>query len=132
MDKKDRRTGTGAVPTYNRKAFISIARDRGYMSDISLCYHMGKLLGCSQSTAQNMIRQGAFGVSAILAISAWLEMTPKEFCDTWLHGYFQEDAQGHFHAIYEDAEYFVKRRNRYREQSQIVQYWEPRYQDETK
>ena len=54
--------------------------------------------------------KGRFTWGQVLVLGAWLQMTPKEFCDIFLSGYFTE-YYGRYIASYDnlDREVLLKR-----------------------
>lgn len=81
---------------------MTIAADRGYLSELSVTVDIAKKLGMARKTVENMLATGRFTWERLLVLGAMFEMTPREFCGCFLDGYFQEDAQGHFVATVED------------------------------
>lgn len=81
-----------------------IARDRGYFNDVSMSAVISEALNITISGAKSMLESGRLTWSQCIIIGAVLEMTPKEFCDTFLHGYFREVADGVYKAHVDDTE----------------------------
>lgn len=77
------------VPTWNRECFDCVCRDRGYQSDSSVALKLSEELGYSTKTIKEMLRTGRMTWGQVLVIGSVFEMTPREFCDSFLYGYFQ-------------------------------------------
>ena len=76
---------------WDRGKFILVARDRGYQTDEAIAGAVSKQLGISFRKAQLMIDSGRFTWGQIMLTGALFEMTPKEFCDIFMAGYFIEE-----------------------------------------
>lgn len=94
----------GYLPTWDKEKFLLIAADRGYLSERSAVYAVSVAIDVTYSQARTLLRRGRFKWEQILVIGAKFEMTPKEFCDCFLSGYFSENASGHFRAHLTDSE----------------------------
>lgn len=81
-----------------------IAQDRGYFNDLSMSAVISEALNITVSGAKSMLESGRLTWSQCIIIGAVFEMTPKEFCDTFLHGYFHEVTDGVFKARVDDVE----------------------------
>ena len=83
--------------------FKLIARDRGYQTDEAIIYAIGEEVGLSRIKAKTLFETGRFTWGQVMCLGAMFEMTPKEFCDTFLSGYFVE-MYGEFRASYENVD----------------------------
>lgn len=90
------------LPTWNRNVFMSIAADRGYISEVHLVRDIADRLNLATSQVRKMLNTGRFTWERLLILGAMLEMTPREFCGCFLDGYFREDTQGHFIAMLDE------------------------------
>lgn len=87
---------TRPLPTWNKDRLLLVAKDRGYPTEASVVNAVGKELELSRSTVADMIGTGRFRWEQILVIGSMFEMSPREFCDVFLSGFFIEDNNGHF------------------------------------
>ena len=92
------------VITWDIETLMSVARDRGYFTEIALVATIAEALNISVTGAKAMLQVGKLSWSQCIIIGAVLEMTPKEFCDVFLNGYFKEVADGVFKAQVDDIE----------------------------
>lgn len=91
------------VTTWDADRFRLIARDRGYYSDESLAAIISETLDCTLIFAKRLIKTGRISFNQCLVLGSLFEMTPKEFCDAFLGGYFKEVGEsGVFRAYVED------------------------------
>lgn len=90
----------GLAVSWDKEKFMSIAADRGYQTEGSLIGDIAKELELDRSGAQLIINRGRFTWGQVLCLGALLEMTPKEFCDTFLAGFFI-DQYGEYRASIE-------------------------------
>lgn len=87
--------------SWNKERFMFIATDRGYQTEGALIGDIAKELVLDRSGAKLLVDKGRFTWGQVLCLGAMLEMTPKEFCDTFLAGYFVEQ-QGEYRASYDN------------------------------
>lgn len=90
----------GLAVSWDKEKFMSIAADRGYQTEGSLIGDIAQELEMDRSGAQLIIDRGRFTWGQVLCLGALLEMTPKEFCDTFLAGFFV-DQHGEYRASIE-------------------------------
>lgn len=83
------------VPHWNRDTLKSITFDRGYYTAESFIYDLANELQMSYTATEKALKSGKFTFGQILLIGALLEMTPAEFCDTFLYGYFRDSTNGY-------------------------------------
>lgn len=76
---------------WDRDKFFQVARDRGYMTEEGASYAVAKELGLDRARVMPLLRIGKFTWGQVLLIGALFEMTPKEFCDIFLAGYFKDE-----------------------------------------
>lgn len=67
-----------------------VARDRGYFSESAVYTLLSQELGVSVYMCQKIMEQGKLSWGQCIVIGAVFEMTPREFCDVFLSGYFKE------------------------------------------
>lgn len=86
------------IPQWNRETLKKIAFDRGYYTTQALTHEIANELQMSYSATEKALASGKFTFGQILIIGAMLEMTPIEFCDTFLYDYFREIVDGLYRA----------------------------------
>ena len=92
----------GLVVSWDRDKFFHIAADRGYQTEELIVSEVQKELELADRTkAKWLLNKGRFTWGQVLCLGAFLQMTPKEFCDTFLAGYFTEQF-GDYRADYEN------------------------------
>ena len=91
----------GLYVSWSRERFMLIAQDRGYQTEEAIIQDVGRELNFDLAKAKLIIDKGRFTWGQVLCLGAMLEMTPKEFCDVFLAGYFIEQ-HGEFRANYEN------------------------------
>lgn len=89
------RDGLGTM--WDRERFLLIAEDRGYFTEEAVMSAMAKELNLDMTRARLILNSGRLTWGQVLTLGAFFEMTPKEFCDTFLAGYFI-DSFGEFRA----------------------------------
>lgn len=92
------------IITWDMDTLMSVARDRGYFTELAVIATIAEALNISVYGANMMLQAGKLSWGQCIIIGAVFEMTPKEFCDTFLHGYFKEVADGVFKAQVDDIE----------------------------
>lgn len=95
---KRKRSGVSGkpLPNWNEELFLHLCKDRGYYHRNTIVYYLAKEMGIDRNRVNKMVSTGKFRWEQILFIGDYLQMTPKEFCDIFLSGYFQENPQGRF------------------------------------
>ena len=63
------------------------------------------------STAKKLLRTGCFTWGQALVVGALFEMTPKEFADCFMSGYFKEVREGEFRAVVDDPSALIQTTN---------------------
>ena len=91
----------GLLVSWDKDKFMLIAADRGYQTNEALIQAVGKELKLDRARAGVIVDKGRFTWGQVLCLGAMMQMTPKEFCDTFLAGYFTEQ-QGEYRADYEN------------------------------
>lgn len=76
------------LTSWDKEKFLSIATDRGYQTEEALVQAVGKQLNLDRARAIRILENGRFTWGQVLCLGAMLQVTPKEFCDTFLNGYF--------------------------------------------
>ena len=87
--------------SWDRDKFMHISEDRGYQTEDAIIQDVGKELNLDLGRAKMLVDKGRFTWGQVLCIGAMLSMTPKEFCDTFLAGYFT-DQFGEYRASYDN------------------------------
>lgn len=90
------------IPQWSKETLMMVASDRGYRTEQALIYAVSIELGCTMYSAKRIIETGRMTWGQVMVIGAMLEMTPREFCDTFMHGYFKESSVGTFYAQVDD------------------------------
>lgn len=83
---------------WDKEKYMAICSDRGLGSIMLVINYTANILELTQRQAEFLLDRGAFSWMQVLELGADLEMTPKEFADTFLSGYFVELAEGDFRA----------------------------------
>lgn len=86
---------------WDKDKFLLIANDRGYQTEELVTTVVSRELNMSRTRARILLDNGRFTWGQILVLGGLFEMTPKEFCDTFLAGYFV-DTHGDYRANYEN------------------------------
>lgn len=89
--------------SWDKEKFLQIARDRGYQTEIALVHDVDKELNLGRAKAQMILNNGRFTWGQVLCLGAMLQMTPREFCDTFLAGYFIEHNDDEYRADYKNV-----------------------------
>lgn len=87
--------------SWDRERFMLIANDRGYQTEEAVLQSVGIELQLDRARAKAIIEKGRFTWGQVLCLGAMMQMTPREFCDTFLNGYFVEQF-GEYRADYEN------------------------------
>jgi len=87
--------------TWDKERFLLIAADRGYQTESALVADISKELVLDRSAVRLLMEKGRFTWGQVLVLGAMFDMSPKEFCDTFLAGYFVEH-NGNYRASYEN------------------------------
>ena len=93
----------GITLAWDIDKFKLIARDRGYQTDEAIIYAIGEEVGLDRIRAKTLYETGRFTWGQVMCLGAMFEMTPKEFCDTFLSGYFV-DTFGDYRASYNNID----------------------------
>lgn len=91
----------GLLVSWDRDKFFLIASDRGYQTEEAVTAEVAKELKLDWTRARLALERGRFTWGQVLCLGAWLQMSPREFCDTFLAGYFTEQ-YGEYRADYEN------------------------------
>lgn len=78
----------GFLVSWDKERFLLIAADRGYQTEEALIQDVGKALNLDRVRAIRILENGRFTWGQVLCLGAMMQVTPKEFCDTFLNGYF--------------------------------------------
>ena len=85
------RASLAPLPSWNLDTLKLIAFDRGFFTEEGFIYHLSQELELSYMETAKALKSGKFTFGQVLLIGSYLEMTPKEFCDTCLRDYFKGD-----------------------------------------
>lgn len=100
---------TQAIDQWDYNRLRAIAQDRGYYTDMSIYAAVSDEMDMSVNGAKNLLETGRMSWGQILIIGALFEMTPLEFCDVFLSGYFKEVVDGKWVATIENKEALLAR-----------------------
>lgn len=92
------------IITWDAERLMDVARDRGYFTDYAVTAAVSEALNVTLRGAEKMLKLGKLTWGQCMVIGSVFEMTPKEFCDVFMSGYFVEVADGVFKAHVEDTE----------------------------
>lgn len=92
------------IVTWDSEVLMTIARDRGFFTEVAVVAAIAEALNMTVSGTKKIVESGKLTWSQCIIIGAIFEMTPKEFCDTFLAGYFKEVADGVFRAQVDDID----------------------------
>lgn len=84
--------------TWNKEAFELIAKDRGFKVEEMLIQRIAEEWGITYRTTKKVLDTGRFTWAQVLSLGLLMEMTPREFAETFLKGYFKEVSDGTFRA----------------------------------
>ena len=73
---------------WDKDKFLLVARDRGYRTEEAVVNVVAEELATNYTKAVMMVEGGRFTWGQVLVLGAKFEMTPKEFCDIFMAGYF--------------------------------------------
>ena len=110
------------LPTWDKQKFLQVCGDRGYTHERTVVYAVAEELGLARATVQQMLSSGRMRWEQILVIGAMFEMTPKEFADVFLSGFFVETEQGHYRCAIKNPSWVLnppKVRENYREKKKM-------------
>lgn len=91
-----------AIDQWDYNKLKMIAQDRGYYTDMAVYAAVSDEMDMSINGAKKLLETGRMSWGQILLIGALFEMTPIEFCDVFLSGYFKEIVDGKWVATIED------------------------------
>ena len=83
---------------------MQVARDRGYFTELAVTASVSEALNISIGGADQLLQSGKMSWGQCMVIGSLFEMTPKEFCDVFMSGYFVEVADGVFRAKVDDID----------------------------
>ena len=92
------------ILTWDMDKLMQVAGDRGYFTQLAVTAAIAETLKISVSGADKMLQSGKMSWGQCMIIGSIFEMTPKEFCDIFMSGYFKEVADGVFRAQVDDIE----------------------------
>lgn len=92
------------IITWDADKLLEIAKDRGYFTDYAVMAAVSEALNITLRGADGLIKSGKMSWGQCMVIGSIFEMTPKEYCDVFMSGYFVEVADGVFKAHVDDIE----------------------------
>lgn len=92
------------ILTWDMEKLMQVAGDRGYFTELAVTAAIAEKLNISVGGADRLLQSGKMSWGQCMVIGAVFEMTPKEFCDVFMSGYFVEVADGVYRAQVEDTE----------------------------
>lgn len=92
------------IITWDMEKLMQVTRDRGYFTELAVTASVAEALNISIGGADKLLQSGRMSWGQCMAIGAIFEMTPKEFCDVFMSGYFVEVADGVYRAKADDVE----------------------------
>ena len=95
------------VAQWDKEKLMMVASDRGYRTRSAVAYAIAQELEITMGSAKWLLNNGAFTWGQAIVIGALFEMTPKEFADSFLAGYFKEVRDGDYRAVIEDKTEFI-------------------------
>lgn len=93
-----------SLDTWDYNKLKLIAQDRGYYTDAAIHAAVSDAMDMSTNGAENLLTTGRMSWGQILVIGALFEMTPLEFCDVFLSGYFREVVNGKWVATIDEED----------------------------
>lgn len=93
-----------AIENWNLDKLRTIAKSRGYYTDTTLFAAVADEFKITVSGAKRLLQSGQLTWGQTVVLGAFLEMTPAEFCDTFLAGYFKEVVDGKWIAYVENKD----------------------------
>ena len=88
---------------YSSDKLIEVTKHRGYYNTHAVAVGLSQNMELSVGTLKGKISSGHFSREEMIVIASFFEMTPKEFCDVFLNGLFNEDDLGHYIAHIDSA-----------------------------
>lgn len=86
---------------WNKEAFISICASRGYVSELMIQQLISMQTDSTMTQSRYMLDNGCFTWLQIMLIGAALQLTPTEFAECFMSGYFKEIGNGLYQATYD-------------------------------
>lgn len=96
-------TKSAPIPYWNTDTLKKLAYDRGYFTTEGFIADVAQELQLSYTATKKLLTTGGFTFGQALTLGAFLEMTPREFCDTFLYNYFR-DSFGNYVATVDDKQ----------------------------
>lgn len=98
------------ISQWDRGVLRAIASDRGYRTEEAVAYALSKELKVYMHNAKQLLKTGCFTWGQALVVGALFEMTPKEFADCFMAGYFREVREGEYRAVVDDVSALIQTR----------------------
>jgi len=95
------------IVTWDIEKLMQVTRDRGFYTEVAVIAAIAESLNTTVGGTKKMLDSGRLTWSQCIIIGAIFEMTPKEFCDVFLSGYFKEVADGVFKAQLDNINDFL-------------------------
>lgn len=90
------------LTNYDYNNLKKIAYDRGFTTTQTFHAVVAEALGCSVVSVRPILTDGRMSWRVVMTIAALFEMTPAEYCDVFLKGFFQEVVDGKWVATLPD------------------------------
>ena len=90
------------IISWDTDKLMAVARDRGFYTDVAVKVAIGDALNISAMATAQLLNSGKLSWNQCIVIGSLFEMTPKEFCDIFMSGYFIEVADGVYRAKVDD------------------------------
>lgn len=111
--RKESFSGKSIMEFYSLDNLKRIARDRGYPNVRNLASALQPYFGIDRKRVITKLEEGWLTKEQCEVIGAFLEMTPKEYYETFMQGYFKQTRRGAFVAeIDGDYAYHIRYSNR--------------------
>ena len=84
---------------YRKKKLMEVVKDRGYTTDAAVARVLSPLFEKSVETIISKLNSGNLTMEECEVIGSVFSMTMKEYYDTFMHGLFVENSEGHYVAF---------------------------------
>ena len=87
---------------YRKDKLMEVVKDRGYVTQRAVADALVPIFGQSRVAIERKLRSGNLSKEECEVIGSLFQMTMKEYYDVFMHGLFQEDADGHYRCYIAD------------------------------
>lgn len=101
------------IVSWDINKLMQVAKDRGYFSEVAVTAVISETLDITLTSTNRLIQSGRLSWGQCMIIGSVFEMTPKEFCDVFMAGYFKQVADGVFKASITEEELLALRQTPY-------------------